>query len=82
MPLNPLKNIAENNETACIEMFGNKRILIMDCKYVADYSGESIVLNLGNMNVKIRGDDLMLSSFAFGQTDISGEIVSVEFEKV
>ncbi len=81
MSLNSLKNITENNGDACIEMFGNKRILITDCKYVADYSGEAIVLNLGDMNVKIRGDGLMLSAFAFGQTDISGDIVSVEFEK-
>ena len=79
MALKSLKNITENNSDACIEMFGNKRILITDCKYVSDYSDGSISLNIGDMDVKIKGDGLVISAFAFGQTDISGNIFSVEF---
>lgn len=82
MGFNPFKNIIENTDNAGIEMFGNRRMIILDCKYVADYSEEHIVVNLGELNMKIRGDNLTLSSFAYGQSEICGEIVSVEFEKI
>ncbi len=78
---NPLKNISEDTENAGIELFGNKRMIVLDCKYVVDFSEESVVLNLGNLNMKVRGDNLLISSFCFGQTDITGEIVSIEFER-
>lgn len=81
MAFNPLKNIAENAQTCGIELFGNKRILIFDCKCVVDYCEDYIVIDLGNLYMKVRGSDLVLSSFSYGQTDINGEIVSVEFEK-
>ncbi len=79
---NSLKNIKESTESAGIELFGNKRMLVFDCDCVLDYSEEFIVLKLGKLNLKIRGDELVLSSFAFGQTDITGEIISLEFERV
>ena len=81
MGFNPLKNISENADNAGIELFGNKRMIVLDCKYVVDFSEESVVLNLGNLNMKVRGDDLVISSFCFGQTDICGEIISIEFER-
>lgn len=79
---NPLRNISEEAENAGVELFGNKRMIVLDCRYVVDFSEERIVLNLGQLNMKIRGDNLVISSFCFGQTDISGEIVSIEFERV
>ena len=82
MGFNPLKNISEDTENAGIELFGNKRMIVLDCKYVVDFSEEIIVLNLGNLNMKIRGDNLVISTFSYGQTDICGEIVSIEFERV
>ncbi len=82
MGFNPLKNISEDTENAGIELFGNKRMIVLDCKCVVDFSADCIVLNLGKLNVKIMGEDLVISSFAYGQTDVSGEIVSVEFEKI
>lgn len=82
MGFNPLKNIADSTENAGVELFGNKRMIVFDCKCVVDYTNNYIVLNLGKLNMKIRGDGLSLSSFSYGQTDISGEIVSVEFEKI
>lgn len=81
MGFNPLKNIADSMENAGVELFGNKRMIVFDCKCVVDYTNDYIVLNLGKLNMKIRGGGLSLSSFSYGQTDISGEIVSVEFEK-
>lgn len=79
---NSFKNIKDSTESAGIELFGNKRMIVFDCQCVVDYSGEYIVLNLGKLNLKIKGGDLVLSSFAFGQTDISGDIVSLEFERI
>ncbi len=78
---NPLKNISEDTGNAGIELFGNKRMIVLDCKYVVDFSLERVVLNLGNMNMSVRGDNLVISSFCYGQTDIVGEIVSIEFER-
>lgn len=79
---NPLKNIAESTEEASVELFGNGRMIVFDCKCVVDYTSEYIVLNLGKFNMKIRGDSLSLSSFSYGQTDICGEIIGIEFEKI
>lgn len=82
MGFNPLKNVKDNTEIAGIEMYGNKRMIVFDCEYVVDFSEDCIVLCLGELNLKIRGDNLVISSFAYGQTDVCGEIVSVDFERV
>lgn len=79
---NPLKNIKEDGNNAGIEMYGNKRMIVLDCECVVDFSENCIVLCLGNLYMKIRGDNLMISTFAYGQTDITGEIVTIEFERV
>ena len=57
-------------------------MVITDCRYVADYSEECIVLNIGELNVKIIGSELVLSSFVYGETCIEGEILNVYFERV
>ena len=76
-----MKNISENTENAGIELFGNKRMIVIDCKYVVDFSEESVVLNLGNLNMNVRGENLVISSFCYEQTDITGEIVTIELER-
>ncbi len=81
MGFNPLKNIKENTEDAGIVLYGNKRMIVTDCQCVVDFSEDCIVLSLGELNMKIRGDNLVISTFAFGQTDVSGEFVSIEFER-
>ncbi len=81
MNINPFKSIAEEVKSASIEMCANKRMVITDCKYVVDYSKEYIVLNIGKLNIKVRGEELLLSGFSYGETCIEGEIISVEFEK-
>ena len=57
-------------------------MIVLDCECVVDFSESCIVLSLGNLYMKIRGDNLMISTFAYGQTDITGEIVTIEFERV
>lgn len=79
MKFNAIKNIESNFKSPAIELYGNKRVIILDCKCVIDYSCENIVLNLGEINLKISGRNLVTNSFTFGQTDINGEILSLEF---
>ena len=81
MIFNPIKSISANDDKGGIELYSNQRMIVTDCKCVVDYSDECIVVNIGKLNVKVRGCDLIVSSFAFGQTDITGNIISVEFEK-
>ena len=82
MGFNPIKNLIETVDTAGIEMYENKRMIVFDCKCVLDFSESCVVLCLGSINIKVRGDNLVLSTFAYGQTDITGDIVSIEFEGV
>lgn len=79
---NLLKNVKEEGNNAGIEMYGNKRMIVFDCECVVDFSENCIVLCLGNLYMKIRGDNLVISTFAYGQTDITGDIVTIEFERV
>ena len=58
------KNMKESTEGAGIELFGNRRAIVFDCQCVVDYSEDFIVLNLGKLNLKIRGEGLVLSSFS------------------
>ncbi len=82
MGKNSLKKIMDDVKNASIEMFSNKKMVITDCRYVADYSEECIALNIGELNVKIIGRELVLSSFVYGETCIEGEILNVYFERV
>lgn len=79
MKFKGIKNVREDMEQCAIELYGNRRIIVLDCKCVVDYSQDYIVLNLGELNLKITGKNLVADSFVFGQTDINGEIESVEF---
>lgn len=79
MKINRLKSVSENINSCAIELFSNTRVIVTDCKCVVDYSEEYIVLNLGDLNLKITGDNLVADSFVFGQTDIKGNIRKLEF---
>ena len=74
-----LKNIKEDINNCAIELYSNKRIIIFDCKCVIDYSKDCIVLDLGELKMRIKGENLVADSFVFGQTDINGKITGVEF---
>ncbi len=79
MKLKGLKAVSESISSCTIELFSNSRVIVTDCKCVVDYSKEYIVLNLGDLNVKITGEGLVADSFVFGQTDIKGNIKKIEF---
>ena len=79
MKLKTLKNVKEDMDNCAIELYGNKSLIVLDCKCVVDYSQDHIVLNLGELNLKISGKNLVADSFVYGQTDINGEITSLEF---
>lgn len=79
MKFNRLKNAEASISDAVIELYSNKRLLVFDCKGVVDYSDESIVLDLGERKLKVLGKKLVVDSFVFDQTDIRGNITSLEF---
>ena len=79
MKTGKLKNFKEELNNSAIELYGNKRVIIFDCKSVIDYSDEIIILDLNTVKLKIKGENLTVDSFVFGQTDISGEICGLEF---
>ncbi len=79
MKNNPLKKLKEDFIVPAIELYMDKRVIITDCESVIDYSNDAVVLCLGDKNLRVRGADLTVNSFCFGQTDITGEIVSLEF---
>lgn len=79
MKFNRFKAVTENINSCAIELFSNNRVIVTDCKCVVDYSKEYIVLNLGELNLKITGENLVADSFSFGQTDIKGNIRKLEF---
>lgn len=79
MKLNSIKKLGENISAAAIELYSDKRVIIMDCKSVVDYSEACIVLDIGDKKLRIRGERLVADSFSFGQTDIKGRIFSLEF---
>ncbi len=79
MKNNPLKKIKEDFITPAIELYWDKRVIITDCESVVDYSCNAVVLCLGEKNIKVTGENLIVNSFCYGQTDITGKIISLEF---
>lgn len=79
MKNNPIRKIKEDFIAPAIELYMDKRVIITDCESVIDYSCDAVVLCLGDKNLRVRGSDLTVNSFCFGQTDITGKIVSLEF---
>ena len=79
MKFNSMRRMGEALGLSSIELHSDKRLIIMDCKSVIDYSEECIVLDIGDKRLRIRGEGLVADSFSFGQTDIRGRIISLEF---
>ncbi len=79
MKFNLIKSISSDINTPAIELYADKRIVVFDCKSIIDYSENMIVLDLGEINLRITGTNLQADSFTFGQTDITGKIRSLEF---
>ncbi len=64
---------------ASLELYGNRRVIVSDCRSVDEYGETSLLLDLGDVRARISGRGLTVASFAFGQADVTGEIVSLEF---
>lgn len=79
MKFKAIKKISENLNLASVELHSDKRVVVMDCRSIIDYSEECIVLDIGERKLRIKGDKLVADSFSFGQTDIKGRIFSLEF---
>ncbi len=79
MKFDKLKKVQEDIKSSSAELYGNKRIIITDCKSIIDYSKESIAIDLGELKMKISGKNLVADSFVFDQTDICGVIEKIEF---
>ncbi len=62
-----------------IELYGNRRVIVFDCKSIIDYSDDLITLDLGELKLSVKGERLVADSFSFGQTDISGKINEIRF---
>ncbi len=79
MKLNLINKINSDINTPAIELYGDKRVVVFDCKSIIDYSENVITLDLGENVLTITGVSLRADSFTFGQTDITGKIISLEF---
>lgn len=76
---NPFKTLNEKIDSPAIELYCNRRVIVTDCHSVIDYSNDNVVLCIGEKNLRVRGENLIVNSYCFGQTDISGDILSLEF---
>lgn len=79
MNFNRLKSVKEDFNSPVMELYGNKRLIIFDCKSVIDYSPQSIVMDLGECKLKVEGTELVVDSFVFDKTDVKGNINAIEF---
>ena len=79
MRFNSIRKLNETITASAIELYSDKRVIVVDCRSIVDYSKECIVLDIGDKKLRIRGDSLVADSFSYGQTDIKGRIYSLEF---
>lgn len=77
--LKDLKNIAYNKHASNIEMYSDRELIADGCKAVCDYETDFIRLDMGNLEMTVRGAELAVESYAYEQIDITGKIISVEF---
>ena len=63
-----------------IILTSNKEVIVDSCKGILEYSDNLIRFNCGNLVVKIRGENLELSSLTPEQGIVRGWIFAVEFE--
>lgn len=79
MKSNHLRKLKEEFLIPAIELYFDKRVIVSDCEGVIDYSEKAVVLSLGEKNIRVIGENLVVNSFCYGQTDITGKIISLEF---
>lgn len=64
-----------------IEISGDMNVLIEHHKGIIDFDEDSIVIGAKNMNIKITGSDLELSSMNKNEIELKGKITGVELVK-
>lgn len=64
-----------------IEMLGNGEAVVDGCKGVLEYTEDGIALNAGACVLRFRGRNLTILAYSENQTEIHGEILSVEFTR-
>lgn len=74
-----LPDIARQN-TAHLEMAGNREAIVDGCKGILRYDTGIISLNVGKGSITFRGDQLCMNNMKYEQAVITGTIVSIEFE--
>ena len=73
------KDLLPQESAASLEVYGNRRVIVSDCRSVDEYGETTLLLDLGDIRARITGRGLTVASFTFGQADVTGEIVSLEF---
>lgn len=64
-----------------IEMHGNGEAVIDGCKGVLEYTEEAISLNAGACVLRFCGNHMTIKAYSESQTEIYGDIQSVEFTR-
>lgn len=64
-----------------IEMLGNSEAVVDGCKGVLEYTEDGIALNVGACVLRFQGRNLTILAYSESQTEIHGEIQSVEFTR-
>lgn len=70
--MNDLKNLH-------IEFFGNREVIVDDCRGILEYSNEMIKLNIGRGTLSFLGRELTIGYMASDSVQIKGTIRSMEF---
>ncbi len=73
------KSFKDESKLGNIELYGNRQIIIDECKGVIDYDETFLKLDLGNIKLKVSGDNLVIESYIYEQMNLKGEIISLEF---
>ena len=63
-----------------IEMCGRRRIAIDGCTGVNEYNREELRLTLCDGEIRICGENMLLSKYGEGRVSMEGMILSVSFE--
>ncbi len=64
-----------------IEIRGQNRLMLQGCRKILKYSEQEMLLDLGNMRLRVCGERMWCTSFISGALGVGGCIHSVSFEE-
>lgn len=64
---------------ARIQLFGNSEAIVEGCCAILEYSSDRIKIDIGNKVVSFSGLNLSMNDYNLSQTNIKGDIISIEF---